>query len=41
MEKQREARLRKVLEKLVDLQEEIGEGRAEERQDYLRVFDKG
>ena len=41
MEKQREARLREVLENLVDLQEKIGEVRAEERQDYLRLFDKG
>lgn len=41
MEKQREARLREVLEKIVDLQQVLGDVRSEERQDYMRLFDKG
>ena len=39
MEKQREARLREVLEKIVDLQQVLGDVRAAERQDYMRLFD--
>lgn len=39
MEKQREARLREVLEKIVDLQQVLGDVRAEERRDYMRLFD--
>ncbi len=39
MEKQREARLREVLEKIVDQQQVLGDVRAAERQDYMRLFD--